>query len=94
MYTLRNRSATWNPFCPVFRTLGGGGGGKGSQKGSLHDQEPKKVPYITKNYSKEPKKVLKVVLKTHLLLEPFRKPSKIPHVGQPKPKNLFFYMNA
>ena len=49
------KSATWNPFCPVFRTLGK----KGSQKGSLHVQELKKVPYITKNGSKEPKKVLK-----------------------------------
>ena len=49
IYTIRK---TWNPFCPVFRTLGK----KGSQKGSLHVQEPKKkVPYITKNYSKEPK---------------------------------------
>ena len=28
---------------------------KGSQKGSLYVQEPKKVPYITKNDSKEPK---------------------------------------
>ena len=68
--TLLEKSATWNPFCPVLRTLGK----KGSQKGSLHVQEPKKVPYITKNYSKEPKKVpkivLKMVLKTHL--EPFR----------------------
>ena len=44
------KSATWNPFCPVFRTLGE----KGSQKGSLHVQEPKKVPYITKNGSKYP----------------------------------------
>ena len=42
-------------FCPVFITLGGGGGGKGS----LHVQEPKKVSYITKNYSKDPKPVLK-----------------------------------
>ena len=46
---LEKKGATWNPFCPVFRTLGG----KGSQKGSLHFQEPKKVPYITKNGSKE-----------------------------------------
>ena len=38
--------ATWNPFCPVFRTLGD----KGSQKGSLHVQEPKKVPY---NYNQK-----------------------------------------
>ena len=65
-------------FCPVFRTLG--------EKGSLHVQEPKKVPYITQNYSKEPKKVLKMVLKTHL--EPFREPLKVPPVGQPK--NHFF----
>ena len=43
--------ATWNPFCPVFRTLGE----KGSQKGSLCVQKPKKVPYVTKNGSKEPK---------------------------------------
>ena len=42
-------------------------------------QEPKKVPYITKNYSKEPNKFVKLVLKTHL--EP---PLKVPHVGQPK----------
>ena len=62
------KSATWNPFCPVFRTLGK----MGSQKGYLHVQEPKRVPYRTKNYSKEPKKVLKMVLKTHL--EPFREP--------------------
>ena len=39
IYTLLEKSATWNPFCPV--TLGE----KGSQKGSLHVQEPKKVPY-------------------------------------------------
>ena len=45
-------------------------GKKGSQKGSLHVQEPKKVPYIYRNDSKEPKQVLKMVLKTHL--EPFR----------------------
>ena len=43
-------------------------GKKGSQKGSLHVQEPKKV--------------LKVVLKTHL--EPFREPLKVPPMGQPK----------
>ena len=79
-HTLRKKGATWNPFCPVFRTLGK----KGSQKGSLLVQEPNKVPYkiITKNYSKEPKKVLKMVLKTHL--EPFREPLKVPSVGQPK----------
>ena len=41
---LEKKDATWNPFCPVFRTLGK----KGSQKGSLHVQEPKKVSYITK----------------------------------------------
>ena len=83
--TLLEKSATWNPFCPVFRTLGE----NGSQKGSLHVQEPKKVPYkiITKNGSKEPKKVLKMVLKTHL--EPFREPLKVPPVGQPK--NFFFF---
>ena len=40
--TLLEKSATWNPFCPVFRTLGK----KGSQNGSLHVQEPKNVPYI------------------------------------------------
>ena len=34
---LEKKGATWNPFCPVFRTLGE----KGSQKGSLHVQEPK-----------------------------------------------------
>ena len=55
--SLLENSATWNPFFPVFRTLGE----KGSQNGSLHIymlQEPKKVPYITKHDSKEPKKVL------------------------------------
>ena len=54
IYTLRRRKkkgATWNPFCPVFRILGK----TGSQKGSLHVQEPTKFPYITKNDSKEPK---------------------------------------
>ena len=61
-------------------------GKKCSQKGSLHVQEPKKVPYITKNGSKGPKKVLKLVLKTNL--EPFREPLKVPPVGQPK--NPFF----
>ena len=61
-------------------------GENGSQKGSLHVQEPKKIPYITKNYYKEPKKVLKIILKTHL--EPFREPLKVPPVGQPK--NPFF----
>ena len=79
---LLEKSATWNPFCPVFRTLGE----KGSQKGSLHVQGPNKVPYRTKCYTKEPKKVLKMVLKTHL--EPFREPLKVPPVGQPK--NPFF----
>ena len=38
---LENKSTTWNPVCPVFRTLGK----KGSQKGSLHVQEPNKAPY-------------------------------------------------
>ena len=42
-------------FVPYLEPLGG----KGSQKGSLHVQEQKKVPYIAKNYSKEPKKVIK-----------------------------------
>ena len=41
---------------------------------------------MTKNDSKEPKNVLKMVLKTHL--EPFREPLKVPPVGQPK--NTFF----
>ena len=67
--TLLEKSATWNPSCPVFRTLGG----KGSQKGSLHVQEPKKV--------------LKMVLKTHL--EPFREPLKVPPVGQQKNGYIF-----
>ena len=49
-------------------------------------KNPKKVPYITKNGSKEPKKVLKMVLRAQL--EPFREPSKVPPVGQPK--NPFF----
>ena len=57
-------------------------GKQGSQKGSLHVQEPKKVPYITKNGSKETKTVLKMVLKTHF--EPFREPLKVPPVGQQK----------
>ena len=52
-------------------------------KGSLHVQEPKKVLKIG---SKEPKKVLKMVLETHL--EPFREPLKVPPVGQQK--NPFF----
>ena len=65
-------------------------GKKGSQKGSLHVQEPKKVPYITNNDSKEPKKVLEMVLKTRL--EPFREPLKVPPVGQPK--NPFFSKSA
>ena len=74
-------------FVPYLEPLGE----KGSQKGSLHVQEPKKVPYITKNDSKEPKKkVLKMVLKTHL--EPFREPLKVPPVGQPK--NFFFAKSA
>ena len=76
MSTLLEKSATWNPFCPVFRTLGE----KVSQKDSLHVEEPKKVPYITKNCSNEPKKVLNMVLKSHL--EPFREPLKVPPVGQ------------
>ena len=38
-----NLEPAWNPFCPVFIEPSGG---KGSQKGSLHVQEPKKVPYI------------------------------------------------
>ena len=83
VYTLRKKSATWNPFCPVFRTLGE----NGFPKWFLHIQEPKMVPYITKNDSKEPKKVLKMVLMTHL--EPFREPLKVPPVGQPK-KKIFF----
>ena len=37
---------------------------------------------MTKHGSKEPKQVLKMVLKTHL--EPFRQPLKVPPVGQPK----------
>ena len=51
---------------------------------------PKRVPYmfknLNKNYSKEPKNVLKMVLKTHL--EPFRESLKVQPVGQPN--NLFF----
>ena len=49
---------------------------------------PKRVLYMFKNQnaSKEPKKALKMVLKTHL--EPFREPLKVPPVGQPK--NPFF----
>ena len=73
-HTLRKKSASWNPFCPVFRNP--------REKGSLHVQEPKKVPYITKNDSKEPKKVLKMGLKTHL--EPSREPLKVPSVGTAK----------
>ena len=52
----------------------------------LYIQQLKKVPYITNNDSKEPKKVLKMGLKTHL--EPFRGALKVPPVGQPK--NPFF----
>ena len=76
--TLLENSATWNHFCPVFRTLGE----RVPKKGSLHVQKPKKVQYITKHYSKEPKKVLKMVLKTNL--EPFREHLNVPPVGQPK----------
>ena len=53
---LEKKGATWNPFVPYLEPSGK----KGSQKGSLHVQEPKKVPYtwyITKNGSKEPRKV-------------------------------------
>ena len=83
MCTLRKKKgATWNSFCPVFRTLGE----KGSQKGSLHVQEPKKVPYNQKLPLKNLKKVLKIVLKTNL--EPFTETLKVPPVGQPK--NPFF----
>ena len=39
---------------------------------------------------KEPKKVLKMVLKTHL--EPLREHLKVPPVGQPK--NLFFFLRV
>ena len=60
------------------------------EKGSLHVQEPKNVPYITKNYSKEPKKILKMVLKTPL--EPFSEHLKVPPVGQPK--KTFFSKSA
>ena len=83
--TLLEKKCNLEPFLSrIFRTLGE----KGSQKGSLHVQEPKKVPYIyiTKNGSKEPKKVLRMVLKINL--EPFREPLKVPPVGQQK--NLFF----
>ena len=47
----------WALFVPYLEPSGKGG----SQKSSLpwHVQESKKVPYITKNDSKEPKKVLK-----------------------------------
>ena len=34
--TLLEKKCNLEPFCPVFRTLGK----KGSQKGSLHVQEP------------------------------------------------------
>ena len=80
---LLEKSATWNPFCPVFRTLGK----KGFAKGFLYMfKNLKKVPYITKNDYKQPK----TVLKTHL--EPFREPLKVPPVGQPKNPFFFFYM--
>ena len=45
-----------------------------------------RINIITKHDTKEPKKVLKMALKTHL--EPFRELLKVPPVGQPK--NLFF----
>ena len=48
----------------------------------------KRLRNITNNYSKEPKKVLKMVLKTHL--ETFREPLKVPPVGQPN--NLFSFL--
>ena len=83
LYTLRKKVQLGILFVPYLEPSGK----RGSQKGSLHLQEPKKVPYIAKNYSKEPKKILKMVLKTHL--EPFREHLKVPPVGQPK--NVFFF---
>ena len=81
----RKKSATWNPFCPVFRTLGE----KGSQSFFLHVQEPKKVPYITKMILKNLKKGSKNGSKTskHSFRPTYREPLKVPPVGQPK--NLF-----
>ena len=71
-YTLRKKVQLGTLFVPLLEFSG-----KRVPKGSLHVQDPKKVPYLTKNYSKEPKKVLK----THL--EPFREPIKVPPVGEP-----------
>ena len=47
--TLRKKVQLGTLFVPYLEPSGK----KGSQKGSLHVQEPKKVPYITKNGSKE-----------------------------------------
>ena len=61
LYTLREKKVRlMKLFVPYLGTLGL----KGSQKGNIYVQEPKKVQYITKNCSKGPKKVLKMVLKT------------------------------
>ena len=83
MYTLRKKKHFGTLFVPYLEPSGK----KGSQKGSLHVQEPKKVAYITKNYSKEPKKVLKMVLKTHL--GPFREHFKGSTCGTAKEPFFF-----
>ena len=49
-YTLRKKAQLGTLFVPYLEPWGK----KVTQKGSLHVQEPKKVPYITKNGSKEP----------------------------------------
>ena len=84
LYTLRKKVQLGTLFVPYLEPSGE----KGSQKGSLHVQEPKKVPYITNNNSKEPKKVLKVVLKTQL--EPLREPLIISTCGTAKKLFSFF----
>ena len=77
-YTLRKKVQLGTLFVPYLEPSGKR---VPTEKGPyLHVQESKKVPYITKNGSKEPKMVLKMVLKTHL--EPFREPLKVPPVGQ------------
>ena len=52
MATLRKKVQLGTLFVPYLEPSGK----RVPKKGSLHIQEPKKVPYINKNGSKEPKK--------------------------------------
>ena len=64
-YTLRKKVRLRTHFVPYIDSEPSGKRVP-KLKGSLHVQEPEKVLYITQNGSKGPKKVLKIVLKTHL----------------------------